>query len=403
MSIYEELGVRTIINVSGASTRVSGPLMPPEVAEAMVRASQESVSMMELQAVASEKISEVTGAEAGYIISGASAGLTLGTATILAGMDPGRMDRLPDTTGMKNEFIIAREHRNGYDHAIRLAGAKFVEIGMNEIVSGAGVRRTEAWEYEAAITAQTAGIAYTVTPDSQPPLEQVVDVAHRHGVPVLVDAAGELPPISNLRKFIGMDADLVAFSGGKSIRGPQSSGILCGRRDLIASAAVQHLDMDEFFDIWDPPESLIPKGMLTGIPRHGIGRGFKVGKEEIVGLLTALRMFADGEYAAETEQQRGLLEYIADGLSGLPVQPRIILPAGEGSPMLHLIIDAQPIGKSGFEVSKELKSGDPGIFVNEKGLPEDTLIVHPMNLNQSRTEIMTRRLREVLGYVARPT
>ena len=403
MSIYEELGVRTIINVSGASTRVSGPLMPPEVAEAMVRASQESVSMMELQAVASEKISEVTGAEAGYIISGASAGLTLGTATILAGMDPGRMDRLPDTTGMKNEFIIAREHRNGYDHAIRLAGAKFVEIGMNEIVSGAGVRRTEAWEYEAAITPQTAGIAYTVTPDSEPPLEQVVKVAHRHGLPVLVDAAGELPPISNLRKFIGMGADLVAFSGGKSIRGPQSSGILCGRRDLIASAAVQHLDMDEFFDIWDPPESLIPKGMLTGIPRHGIGRGFKVGKEEIVGLLTALRMFADGEYAAETEQQRGLLEYIADGLSGLPVQPRIILPAGEGYPMLHLIINSQTVGKSGFEVSKELKSGDPGIFVNEKGLPEDTLIVHPMNLTQSRTEIMTRRLREVLGYVARPT
>lgn len=397
MSIYEELGVRTIINVSGASTRVSGPLMPPEVAEAMVRASQESVSMMELQAVASEKISEVTGAEAGYIISGASAGLTLGTATILAGMDPGRMDRLPDTTGMKNEFIIAREHRNGYDHAIRLAGAKFVEIGMNEIVSGAGVRRTEAWEYEAAITPQTAGIAYTVTPDSEPPLEQVVEVAHRHGLPVLVDAAGELPPISNLRKFIGMGADLVAFSGGKSIRGPQSSGILCGRRDLIASAAVQHLDMDEFFDIWDPPESLIPKGMLTGIPRHGIGRGFKVGKEEIVGLLTALRMFADGEYAAETEQQRGLLEYIADGLSGLPVQPRIILPAGEGYPMLHLIINSQTVGKSGFEVSKELKSGDPGIFVNEKGLREDTLIVHPMNLNQSRTEIMTRRLREVLG------
>jgi D-glucosaminate-6-phosphate ammonia-lyase len=397
LNIYEELGVRTIINVSGASTRVSGPLMPPEVAEAMVRASQESVSMMELQAVASEKISEVTGAEAGYIISGASAGLTLGTATILAGMDPGRMDRLPDTTGMKNEFIIAREHRNGYDHAIRLAGAKFVEIGMNEIVSGAGVRRTEAWEYEAAITPQTAGIAYTVTPDSEPPLEQVVEVAHRHGLPVLVDAAGELPPISNLRKFIGMGADLVAFSGGKSIRGPQSSGILCGRRDLIASAAVQHLDMDEFFDIWDPPESLIPKGMLTGIPRHGIGRGFKVGKEEIVGLLTALRMFADGEYAAETEQQRGLLEYIADGLSGLPVQPRIILPAGEGYPMLHLIINSQTVGKSGFEVSKELKSGDPGIFVNEKGLREDTLIVHPMNLNQSRTEIMTRRLREVLG------
>lgn len=396
MSIYEDLGMRTIINVSGASTRVSGPLMPPKVAEAMTQASQESVSMMELQALASQRISAITGAESGYITSGASAGLTLGTAAILAGMDPGRMDRLPDVTGMKNQFILSREHRNGYDHAIRLAGARFVEIGMNEITAGAGVRRTEVWEYEAAINNETAGIAYTVTDESEPPLEQVVDVAHKHGLPVIVDAAGQLPPIANLKKFIDTGADLVAYSGGKSIRGPQSTGILCGRRDLIASVAIQHLDMDEFFDIWDPPENLIPKDTLVGIPRHGIGRGFKVGKEEIVGLLTALQMFSDGEYAAETEAMRGFLEYIVDGLSGLTAKAQIVLPSDEGYPMLHLIVDNDATGKSGFTVSQELKNGAPGIFVNEKGLTEDTLIIHPMNLNQSRTEILTQRLREVL-------
>jgi D-glucosaminate-6-phosphate ammonia-lyase len=397
MSIYEDLGIRTIINLSGGSTRVGGALMPREVAEAMSRAAEESVSMVELQAAASRYIAEVTGAEAGYVTAGASAGLTLGTAAILAGLDPGRMERLPDTTGMKNEFIISREQRNGYDHAIRLAGARLVEVGMNEQVAGAGVRRTEAWEYEAAITDRTAGITYTVATDSQPPLEQVITVARRHGLPVLVDAAGQLPPASNLRKFTEMGADLVAFSGGKAIRGPQSSGILCGRSEHIASVALQHLDMDEYLAVWDPPDDFIPKSLIVGMPRHGIGRGFKVAKEEVVGLLTALRLFVEGKYRTEFDQQRKHLEYIADGLSGLPVEPRVILPNGEGYPLLHLMLDAQTLGKSGFEVSQELRRGNPGVFVNERLLTQDTLVINPMNLNQPRTEAVTRRLRAVLS------
>lgn len=370
--------------------------MPPDVIEAMSEAAESSVNMVELQAAASRMIAEVTGAEAGYVTSGAAAGLTLGTAAILAGLDPGKMERLPDTTGMKNEFIISREQRNGYDHSVRLAGARLVEVGMNEQVAGAGVRRTEAWEYEVAITENTVGVAYTVTADSQPPLEEVLEVAHRHDIPVLVDAAAQLPPISNLRRFIELGADLVTFSGGKALRGPQSTGILCGRKEYIASAALQHLDTDEHFGIWAPPEELIPKSRIIGMPRHGIGRGFKVSKENAIGLLTALRLFSEAAYSPDFDEQRGYLEYVADGLSGLPLEPRIDIPDGEGYPMLHIVIDVQTLGKSGFEVSRQLKQGNPGVFVNEGSLSQDILVVHPLNLNQPRTEALTRQLRNAL-------
>ena len=269
MSIYGEFGVRTIINVSGASTRVGGALMPPVVVEAMAAAAAESVSMPELQAGASRYIASVTGAQAGYVTAGASSALTLGAAAIMAGLDPGAMDRLPDASGLRSEFIIAREHRNGYDHAVRVAGGTLVEVGMNEVVANAGVRRTEAWEYEAAVTERTAAIYYGQGPDSEPPLAEVAAVAARRGLPVLVDAAGELPPRANLRAFIDAGADLVCFSGGKAMRGPQSSGILCGRADLVASAALQHLDMDEFFTVWDPPPDLIPAAGFRGSPGTG--------------------------------------------------------------------------------------------------------------------------------------
>ena len=181
------------------------------------------------------------------------------------------------------------------------------------------------------------------------------------------------------------------------MRGPQSSGILCGRKEYIASAALQQLDMDEHFDIWDPPEDFIPKGNLAGIPHHGIGRGFKVSKEEVIGLLTALKLFSEGGYGPNYEEQQRHLEYIVDGLSGLPVEPRVIVPVEEGYPLLHLVLDAETLGMSGFDISQRLKSGDPGIFVNERLLAEDTLVVHPLNLDQTRTEVLTRKLREVMS------
>src|SRR5205807_2031182 len=228
------------------------------------------------------------GAEAGLVPAGAAAGLMLGTAAILAGDDLGRMERLPDTADMPHEFVVAREHRNGYDHAVRAAGARFVEVGFHEIVAGAGVRRAEAWEYEAAFGPKTAGVLVVHDAHAAPPLAELVRRAHAHQLPVLVDAAGELPPRANLRALIATGADLVVFSGGKAIRGPQATGILCGRRDLIGPAALQMLDMDDHIELWEPPANLIDKKRLAGLPRHGIGRALKVSKEQIVALLTAL-------------------------------------------------------------------------------------------------------------------
>src|SRR5262249_41370414 len=152
-----------------------------------------------------------------------------------------------------NEFVIAREQRNGYDHAVRAAGARLVEVGFHELVAGAGVRRVEAWEYEMAFGPQTAGVLYVHDAHARPSLRELVVTAHARGLPVLVDAAGELPPRSNLRDLVATGADLVVFSGGKAIRGPQATGILCGRRDLVGSAAVQMLDLDDHYELWEPP------------------------------------------------------------------------------------------------------------------------------------------------------
>ena len=173
----------------------------------------------------------------------------MAAAAILAGLDPSKMEELPTVRSNKNQFIISREHRSGYDHAFRLAGAETVDVGMNEILSGAGVRRTEAWEYESAINERTAGIIYVATENSEPSIESVINIAKKHNLPVVVDAAAQLPPRENLRYFIEKGADLVAYSGGKAIKGPQSSGILCGKKEYISSVALQSLDMDEFFEI----------------------------------------------------------------------------------------------------------------------------------------------------------
>src|SRR5262249_19727907 len=162
----------------------------------------------------------------------------LGTAAILTGFDLGRMERLPHCDDFPHEMVVAREQRNGYDHAVRAAGAPLVEVGFHEIVAGAGGRGTEGWGDKGAVGAQTAGVCAVYDAQAGPPLAEVVARAHTRGYPVLVDAAGELPPRTNLRSIVATGADLVAFSGGKALRGPQSTGILCGRHDLVGAAAL---------------------------------------------------------------------------------------------------------------------------------------------------------------------
>ena len=399
MSIFEsQLGITPILNASGAVTRLGGAPMPDQVLEAFRSAATEWAPLEQLQAAAGRRIAELTGTEAGLVTAGSAAALTLGTAAILCGYDLGRIERLPHCDGFPHEIVIAREQRSGYDHAVRAAGARFVEVGFNEIVSNAGVRRTEGWEYEAAFTDNTAGVFYGFAPDAEPPLEDVVERAHRHGLPVLVDAAGELPPKDNLRAIAATGADLVAFSGGKSIRGPQSTGILCGRQPLVSSAAIQMLDMDDHLELWDPPPELVDRSQLDGLPRHGIGRALKVSKEEILALVTALDLFAAGAYDAEWQQQHARLESIAAELSGQPAECEIQgTAAAERSPVLVITVDEDAAGRSAFEICRSLRNGSPPVYVSHGRLAQGCLVINPLCLDDAQALQLAGRVREELA------
>lgn len=372
--------------------------MALEVSDAMKEASQYCVDIAELQARASEIIAQVTGAEAGYVTSGAAAGLLLGTAACVTGLNPGYMNRLPDTRGMKNEVVISRSHRNFYDHAIRSTGIRLIEVGIADRFSGAGVRDTEAWEIEDAITDRTAAVCYVANPNARPSLEAVVTAAHGHDVPVIVDAAGQLPPAENLKKFISYGADLVAFSGGKAIGGPQSSGILCGRKDLIMGVALQHLDMDILQEQWMPPPSLIDKSVLAGTPQHGIGRPCKVGKEEIVGLLTALRLFV-GE-SSENRFARWLtrLDEIVQAVEDLPSGQFVVSADINKSeiPTLELHLDENMFGTTALDLIIALQNGDPSIQANPSRVDDGIVIFGPTCLKDGEPEIIGKRLIELL-------
>jgi len=393
MSIFREWGVEPIINVSGSVTRLGGAPMPKAVLDAFCAAAAESVPLDELQGAASRVIAEATGAEAGIVTNGAAAGLMLGAAAILTGYDLSRMERLPHADGFPHEFVVAREHRNGYDHAVRAAGAKFVEVGFQEIVAGAGVRRAEAWEFEAAFGPKTAGVLYVYDVNAAPPLAELVKRAHARGLPVLVDAAGELPPRANLRDIIATGVDLVVFSGGKAIRGPQSTGILCGRRDLIGAALLQMLDMDDHFDLWEPPVSLIDKAKLPGIPRHGIGRALKVSKEQIAALLTALKLFASGVYDRELADMAKWLSEVAEALKQAPVRCQLFASDGQSYPILEITLTDH---RSAFDLCRALRQGKPSVQVGHMKLAQGTLLINPLHLNSERTAVLIRRLREEL-------
>ena len=399
MDVYDRLGVKKRINGAGLVTRLGGSLMPPEVLEAMVEAAGAFVDIAELQARASAIIAEVTGAEAGLVTTGAAAALTLGTAACLTGLDAARMERLPDTAGMPNVVVVARPHRNAYDHAIRAAGARLREVGLNDRAVGAGVRGVEPWEWEAAFGSDVVAVAYTATPTLGPPFPEVTEVAHRHGLPVLVDAAAVLPPLERLRRLVADGADLVAVSGGKALRGPQSTGFLCGRRELIAAAALQQLDMDVAPETWNPPPFLVPGDRLSGIPHHGIGRGFKAGKEEIVGLLVALRRFVTLDVRAEAAVATRRLEAIAARLAGLPHVATRLRPEAETGrfPLLDVVLDERGLGQTAAAVSRGLQTGDPPVHLGERRAVEGVLTVHPEGLRDGDEGVVAARLVSVLA------
>ena len=369
---YESLGVRRRINAAGALTRLGGAVMAHEVMEAMAAASRASVDIGELQDAASTRIAEATGAEAGLVTTGAAAALTLAAAASIARWDVARMAALPHAEGFPRDILIPRTHRTGYAHALAASGARLVDIGHNDRGTGAGVRGLEAWEIETALTPSVVAMAFSVNAISIVDLPTAIAVCRTNGIPLIVDAAAQLPPKENLRRFIAMGVDLVAFSGGKALGGPQASGILAGRRDLVASALLQQLDMDVAPETWVPPR-LVDRANLRGVPHHGIGRGFKAGKEEIVGLLTALDRFVKADDAADNAALEARLKAIAAVLAGLDVT---LVPAEQTGrvPVLEITV------ADALALSARLQRGDPPVHLSERHAARGVLTLDPQVL-----------------------
>ncbi len=269
-SIYAQLGIRPIINGRGPTTTVSGSLMEPETLAAMAKAAKSFVAIEDLNRAIGKRIAEVTGAEAGYVACGSAAAMSLAVAACIAGTDPAKIDALPESDGFANEIIMHRAHRIPYDRMYRVGGGRLVLIGTWE--------RTDPQELEAAITDRTAAVAFNRSQYCGPgalPFEQVVEIAHARNIPVIVDAASTLPPVGHLRIWIERGADLVIYSGGKGIRGPQETSLLAGRADLIEAARA------------------------NGSPNAAVGRGGKVSKESMIGLWVALERFLTHDHAAD--------------------------------------------------------------------------------------------------------
>lgn len=391
-SIYARLGVRTIVSAVGPATRLGGTTLDPEVLEAMAEAAAACVPIDELQERGGQIVADITGAEAGYITSGAAAALALAAAACMTRLEPTRINQLPDVQGMPHEIIFQRTQRYDYDHCLRAVGARLVEVGFPDL--------TFPYEIEQAITPLTAAVAYYPTP-SRPalPLADVVAIAHRHQIPVIVDAAMELPPTAGLRSFIAAGADLVAYSGGKAIRGPQASGFLCGRADLIRAVALNHQDMDVRPASWGQ-RALIDSGAIVGPPHHGIGRTMKVGKEEIAGMLVALQRFVQRDEAAELAGWRAKIQHIAaamDGVRGVSIE--VVDPATHdvAVPTAQIRLNEALLGRTAYDVLNELSAGESGVFLNEERAWQGVLGVNPIALREGDERIVADRLQRVLG------
>ncbi len=393
-TIYEELGVPHVVNATGTKTRIGGSRIRPEAVEAMNRASEAFVRLSDLQARASELIADVTGADAGYVTCGASSALALGAAASIAGDDIGAMARLPVTEGVPSEIVMPRTHRTGYDHALRAVGAEIVDVGSNDRHLGTGSRNVEPWEIADAIDDNTAAVAYMEKSYTEPPLDIVCDIAHEHGVPVIVDAAAELPPVSNLSKFIEAGADLVAFSGGKAIRGPQTTGILAGRTDLIESVAAQHLDMHAAEDVWEPAPELVDPSELGGVPRQGIGRSMKVGKEELVGLIRALQLFVEDDHDARIAEWLDRSERIAEKLDAVSGYETSLTADDKTAvaPEVVVSVDPELAGVTATDVVGGLRREEPRVFVGADALPAGEFTVNPMCLTDEEAEYAIERI-----------
>lgn len=379
LNALEPFGISPIINGVGYATRVSGSCPHAEVIAAMAAASGAYFEIDDLLTAASSLIQQATGAEAGIVTCGAGAALTLAAAACMAGNLPEVMDQLPDTSKcQRHEIIYPKPGPFDYDHAIRLAGAKLILV---EYQADDALRQIEQ-----AITPRTAAIGYVwLQMDERPPIPDLAKIAHKYGLPLIVDAACALPPVENLSAFIRYGADLVAYSGGKHLGGPQASGILCGRTDLIRSAWVQMVDMDVREGTWSL-QHWITNGWISRAPRHGIGRSMKVSKEAIVGVMAALQRYALRDHRAEQAAWKSIIDEIHEGLRGLTEIRITRLDRGRnGQPYPNLQIESGT-GPSGLSVRNlllALRNRPQKVLLAEDEQSPDRALLYPSCLRSA--------------------
>jgi uncharacterized pyridoxal phosphate-dependent enzyme len=356
---FRELGVRPFINASGTYTAMTASLMPPEVMEAINYASKHYVMLEELQLKVGERIATLVHADAAMVTSGAASALTLGTAAVLTGTDQQKMVALPDLTGMKSEVIIQKSHRFGYDHAVRNCGVRIVEVETRE-------------DLERAVNEKTAMMLFYNNNNKEGRIEdeEFVQLGKKHRVPTLNDAAADVPPVENLWKYTKMGFDLVAFSGGKGIRGPQSAGLLLGKKDLIAAARLNA-----------PPNG------------NTVGRGMKVNKEEIVGMLAALELYLEKDFAKEQADFAKRAETIRSSAAAVAgVKAEVFVPeVANHVPHVRVSWDAKSLTPAA--VVTALRDGEPSIAIRSEG---PSLVIGVWMMRPGEDKIVAKRLRQVL-------
>jgi D-glucosaminate-6-phosphate ammonia-lyase len=367
-SIAEDLGIVPLINAGGPNTKHSGSRPRPESIRAMEAMSEVFVQMDELLIAAGERIAELTGNEAATVTSGASGGLVVQAAAAMAKDDPERISQLPITDGMPNELIIQRGHRFIYDHLYLASGASFVEVGQPE--------GSTLDDIEAAITDRTAAIIHLESPYKNVgvvPLPELADLADSRGLPVLADCASMLPPRENLTKFTAQGADLVSFSGGKAVRGPQSTGFLIGKPEWVEYAR------------------------LNNAPNPGVTRAQKVSKEEIAGLLAALEAFVKTDEDDETRKYRDQMNFVVDQIAEVPgLSVEVKHDYDHYIPQAVVTFNDDWRGPSTEEIVTRLKAGTPRVYAADGQGPSNAMWIDPLNLQEGDLEIVAEKFRKIL-------
>jgi len=363
--LFKELGVRTFINAAGTYTAMTGSLMPDLVIDTMVEASREFCMLDELQDKVGEKIAALVHAEAAVVTSGAFSAMTLGLAGILTGMDEQKVAQLPhlEGTGMRSEVICQKAHEIGYNHAFMNTGCKMMYIETKE-------------ELEAAINERTALLHFLHIESDKGRIthEEWVATGKQHGIPTSIDIAADVPPVSNLWKFNDMGFSFVALSGGKAIRGPQSAGLLMGKKDIIAAARL----------------SMPPRG-------SNVGRGMKVNKEEILGLYMALESFIHRDHEKEWKVWQAAIAHIEHAVKSVDgVTTSVVVPTlGNVTPTLHMNWDINKVKMSGKDLQERLRKGDPSIEVAD--VRDSSIKITAWMLKPGQEKIVAARLKEVLS------